>query len=261
MEEYNHFRTIGDAVAQALPGDTLGTLSLVFDHFNFYFANFCSHVAELSDGHYWQNSDLIIDKPLRFVGDENNPSNVVIELGGTVVWSAQGGYLEGITWRRPKISSVKQGCTLLRISKGGRVDMIQTVLDNEGSNGIVVYASGPGRKGTWVNSVLQNGSVGLLLKHNSQLNLTKVSDASNSYLLGSALLIACVGVCFQCVVRRTSTAGIECREGSQLEMMHCVVEPYFDLILADSSTARIDDKAFSKNTYQQPLHHPSQPTP
>ena len=199
----------------------------------------------MSDGHYWQNSDLIIEKPLRFVGDENNPSNVVIELGGTVVWSARGGHLEGITWRRPNIASVKQGCALLRISKGGRVDMIQTVLDNEGSNGIVVYASGPGNKGTWVNTVLQNGSVGLLLKQNSQINLTKVSDASNSDFLESALLIACVDVLFQCVVRRTSTAGIECREGSQLRMMHCVVEPYLDLILTDSSTAQIDNKPFS----------------
>jgi hypothetical protein len=34
---------------------------------------------ELGDGHYWINEpNLVIDFPLRIIGDEKNPSHVVI---------------------------------------------------------------------------------------------------------------------------------------------------------------------------------------
>jgi hypothetical protein len=53
--------SIEDAISAAHPGDTI----------------------ELGNGHYWVK-DLSIDFPLRFVGDENELSHVVIELSGSI---------------------------------------------------------------------------------------------------------------------------------------------------------------------------------
>jgi len=135
---YNHHATIEDALANALPGDTI----------------------ELGDGHYWVNDPgIIVDKPLRFVGDENNPANVVIEMSGSVQWTAKGGWIEGITFRRPKMSSGKTlpSFPMLEIGGAGRMDMIHSVFDNDGSTGPVVNISGSGKKGKWQGIVFRNG--------------------------------------------------------------------------------------------------------
>ena len=129
--------------------------------------------AELGDGHYWANEDLVVDKPLSFVGDEHNPSNVVIEMGGSFIWKALGGFCEGITFRRPKLSSGDHlQKEILRLEPGSRIHIIESVLDNEGSNGDVVLSKGG--KGTWRNVVVRNGSRGLSLKEHSQFQLTEV---------------------------------------------------------------------------------------
>lgn len=140
---YNHFANIEDALVTALPGDTI----------------------ELGDGHYWVNGPgIVIDKPLRFVGDENNPANVVIEMSGSVKWTAKGGWIEGITFRRPKMSSGKDlpYFSMLELRDSGKIDMIHSVFDNDGSTGPVGRISGSGNKGSWSNVVFRNGgSVGL----------------------------------------------------------------------------------------------------
>lgn len=135
--EYNHYRTISEAVSVALPGDTI----------------------ELGDGHYWANEDIVVSVPLRFVGDEHSPSNVIIEMSGTLRWQSQGGWIEGITFRRPKISSGEPvSRELLRIEKGSRLDVVQSVFNNEGCGGRVVTAVEPSAKRLWKGVVVKGGN-------------------------------------------------------------------------------------------------------
>merc|ERR1712048_1373871 len=117
-----HFATISEALDTALPGDTI----------------------ELADGHYWVNDPgILIDKPIRFVGDENNPTNVVIEISGSLQWSAKGGWVEGITFRRPKMTSGGKFVSLpiLDVMESGKIDIICSVFDNDGSTGPVANIS------------------------------------------------------------------------------------------------------------------------
>jgi hypothetical protein len=134
--EPNHYRTISEAVSVSLPGDTI----------------------ELGDGHYWVNEDLAVDIPLRLTGDENNPSNVIIEMSGTLTWRGKGGWCEGVTFRRPKISSAEPtNRELLRIEKGGRLDVVHSVFNNEGCRGSVVTVTESGSKGRWENVIVKGG--------------------------------------------------------------------------------------------------------
>lgn len=108
------------------------------------------------------------------IGDEHNPANVTIEMGGTFVWKAKGGFCEGVTFRRPKIgsgNSTKRA--LLRLEDGSRLDMLESVLDNEGGNDHVVVASNC--TGVWKNVILRNGDTGVVLKDSSALQLEGVS--------------------------------------------------------------------------------------
>jgi hypothetical protein len=103
---------------------------------------------------------LVIDKPVKLVGDENNPSNVVIEMSGSIQWLAKGGWIEGITFRRPKISSgTTPSCPMLEVKDAGRIDMIQSVFDNDGSTGSAVVLSGIGNKGKWDGVTVRNGGM------------------------------------------------------------------------------------------------------
>merc|ERR1711957_1042695 len=97
----NHFRTISDATQAALPGDTI----------------------ELGDGHYFINDPgLIVDKPLKFVGDEHDPAQVVMELSGDIIWNASGGWMEGITIRRSRTTSgINQNKEILRVGLGVQI--------------------------------------------------------------------------------------------------------------------------------------------
>ena len=116
-------------------------------------------LAELADGHYWVNEPgLVFDKPLKLIGDENNAANVVVEMSGCLTWTARGGWIEGVTFRRPKISTgVAVSSPMLTMNNESRVDMIQCVFDNDGSTGSVVTLSGSGYKGSWKDTVVRNG--------------------------------------------------------------------------------------------------------
>jgi len=98
--DHNHYRDIVSALSCCLPGDTI----------------------ELGDGHYWINEeDLVIDFPLRIIGDEKDPTHVVVELRGSVIWKATRGWIEGVTLRRPKINSSTDSTVnkkLLKIEDG-----------------------------------------------------------------------------------------------------------------------------------------------
>lgn len=140
------------------------------------------HCSELSDGHYYVSEPgLIVDKPLKFVGDENNPANVVIEMSGSIHWTGKGGWIEGITFRRPKIvSGSVPSAPMLHMVDKGRINVIQSVFDNEPSTGAVLAFSGTGSKGDWDGVSIRNGgSCGLILKGPIELKLKNCTIKGN----------------------------------------------------------------------------------
>lgn len=81
-----HYRTISEALAESLPGDTIGKF-ISFVTSKFAHAESRENESkiipfssiELGDGHYWINDpNLVIDFPLRIIGDEKDPSHVVV---------------------------------------------------------------------------------------------------------------------------------------------------------------------------------------
>lgn len=111
---HNHYRSLAEAITKTKQGDTI----------------------EFSDGHYWVNEDLTIDRPLRLVGDEYHPANVIIEMnnGSCIEWKGKGGWMEGITFRRPQIASSKVTTEpLIRMHSQSRLHMYACTIDNEGS--------------------------------------------------------------------------------------------------------------------------------
>jgi hypothetical protein len=151
--EWNHFKTISDALAAARPGDTI----------------------ELGDGHYWANADLFVDFPLRIVGDESNAANVVVEMGGTLAWRAPRGFVEGVTLRRPKISSATPvPLPLVRLEDAGRVDIVECCFDNAGGTGLVVLIVGQRPKGRWNRVLIKGGNGGISLGEGASLELFSV---------------------------------------------------------------------------------------
>jgi hypothetical protein len=139
-------------------------------------------MIELGDGHYWINDPgLMVDIPIKFVGDEEDPSHVVLELSGEISWKAAGGWMEGITVRRPKmISGASPKNDLLRIESGGRLDVYHCVFDNRGSVGNCVSMTGTGSGGHWVKATLQGASrdcSGLFVGQYACAELIDVSSA------------------------------------------------------------------------------------
>lgn len=134
--------------------------------------------TELSDGHYWVSGQgLAIEKPLKFVGDENNPSNVVIEISGSLEWKAMGGRMEGITFCRPKISASSVAPSpILKVTGIGRVDLGNCVFENNMYEESVTKLSGTGSKGCWSGILIRNGGWhGIEMEGSISLLLKKVS--------------------------------------------------------------------------------------
>lgn len=152
--------------------------------------------AELGDGHYWVNEPgLAIDFPLKFVGDENDPSHVVIELSGAITWRANG-FLEGVTLRRPKITGSKTKVTneLMAIAGGARVDMVHCVLNNAGSSGHVVSLNNS--RCHWYDVALKGSGEGsgVLVGEKADLEIVEVRKTQESAQMcvkGSVLIVAC----------------------------------------------------------------------
>lgn len=198
----NHFGTIADALQVAQPGDTL----------------------ELGDGHYWINEPgLDINIPLRFVGDENDPSHVIIELSGTIRWTSTSSFIEGVTFRRPKIGSSCQDEIL--VVNGGKMDMLQCVLNNQGSDENVAVVDGA--KCRWVGVVLSGSRLGsgLVLEGKASINLDSCQILSNK---GS---------------------GIVCSGGSHITMTNCEVgnNGDFGVLLQGNSKAAVTKSHFFHN--------------
>lgn len=134
----------------------------------------------MGDGHYFINEPgLVIEKPIKFVGDENEPAHVVLEMSGEMVWKSSGGWMEGITIRRPRISTgVTPNTEILRIEAGASLDMFNCVFDNRGCIGNCVSISGGGAGGRWEKASINGGSrdySGLLIEKNAKVVITDVS--------------------------------------------------------------------------------------
>ncbi len=143
--EKHHYRTIAEALQESLPGDTI----------------------ELGDGHYWINDlELFINNPLRIIGDEKDPSHVVIEVSGSIYWNASNGYIEGVTFRRPRISSGEQeALNILIIGKDSKLTTNRCVI--EGNAGGMELQS---------NGECANGN-GIVLHENGHLTMNEVSQS------------------------------------------------------------------------------------
>ena len=161
-----HYRTISEALAESLPGDTIGMSRGFSSKISHFHANLFRHTStsELGDGHYWINEpELIINVPLRIIGDEKDPSHVVIgkyslyflgwiykinisniqhtiyaiELSGKVTWRKSTGFMEGITFRRPRMGDKKMAKQeMLKIDRSkvvfmhGVLEGARTILNN-----------------------------------------------------------------------------------------------------------------------------------
>lgn len=113
--------------------------------------------------------------PLKLVGDENDPSNVVIEMGGTLIWKASSGWCEGVTFRRPKIASGEPTeSSILQVHSGGKLDIIESIFDNSGHSGTVVNMLGTGEKGSWKNVSVKGGDGGIHMDEGASLDLLQV---------------------------------------------------------------------------------------
>mmetsp|Transcript_24167 Transcript_24167/g.54927 ORF Transcript_24167/g.54927 Transcript_24167/m.54927 type:complete len:676 (+) Transcript_24167:647-2674(+) len=183
-----HYRTIDEAMQDALPGDTL----------------------ELGDGHYWLRDGLAIDFPLRIVGDERDPTNVVLELSGSVEWRGGGGWIEGVTFRRPRVSILDQSSIFLL--KNGSCNIVHSIMNNAGSMGTVLKCH---RSTLKMLDVTLRGegstrvsSCGVDIEDHSNLTLTKCRINNNSCTGLRSSYFSVVDLS-ECTFKRNSTFGLE----------------------------------------------------
>ena len=133
----------------------------------------------------------MVDKPIKFVGDEHEPAHVIIELSGEIILKSSGGWMEGITIRRPRIATHTPRSEILRIESGGRLDMFHCVFDNRGSiaNCVSVGSNAGGR---WENTSIHadlNGKHGLFIDKNAKVELLDVSSKLiNLYFLHEKMI-------------------------------------------------------------------------
>jgi len=124
---------------------------------------------------------LLVKSPVKIVGDENEPAHVILEMSGEIVWKAVGGWMEGVTIRRPRIATgVTPSNQILRI-EGGRLNMYNCVFDNRGSAGNCVLVSGNNAGGSWEKASIKGGShnkSGLLVENGASIELIDVSAVS-----------------------------------------------------------------------------------
>ncbi|CAJ1958026.1 unnamed protein product [Cylindrotheca closterium] len=198
---HNHYRTLDEVMMVALPGDTI----------------------ELSDGHYWVTEPgLVVDKPLKFVGDEKNPSNVVVEIAGSLGWKAKGGRMEGITFRRSAISThSKVPHPILNVTGIGRVDISNCVFDNGMYAGSVTILSGSGSKGSWRAVHIRNGgSHGVEMEGNINLDMKKSFVSGNC---GNGIKCSHQSMLslYETKVANNLGFALQCQSGSRADITNC----------------------------------------
>jgi len=237
-----HFRSISDAMASALPGDTI----------------------ELGDGHYWiHEPGISVDHPVRLVGDEHDPSHVVLEMSGTITWKGRGGWMEGITIRRPKMASESiAGMEILSVEGDGRVDMAYCVLDNEGGDGNTAKITGSGFKGKWDDVLIKNANAnnnGVRIEGKAILQLKKCEIKNNG---GNGM--SCIGTSVvrlsKCKIRGNNGYGICMDEKSCIQLIDSKITDNEKGSIHDGDTTRLlKDKSLSIKSVLEIIKNKKQP--
>jgi len=188
--DINHFRNFDGVMPTILPGDTI----------------------ELGDGHYWLNDGLDIDVPLRIVGDERDPTNVVLELSGCIKWKGKAGWIEGVTLQRPRVSSNDKN--LIFQFENGSCNIVHSIMNNTGSMGTIlkchhsciqmlnVTLRGEGKNNAGI------FSYGIDMDDGSKLQLNKCRINSNSSS-GIRLSNRSFLNIDECILKQNSKFGIE----------------------------------------------------
>lgn len=203
--EPNHYATIAEALAVALPGDSI----------------------ELADGHFCvSDPGMIVDKRLKLIGDEENPSNVVIEMSGSIQWTASGGWIEGVTFRRPKLASgSRPTLPIISVVGAGKVDIVHSVFDNDGSTGPVSSLCGPAgtKKGTWKDVVIRNGGSAGIDLDGTSLELIESTIRGNK---GDGIKAANQSTIklAKCTIERNLGFGVRFPSGCKAEFLKCTFE-------------------------------------
>lgn len=96
-------------------------------------------------------------------------------MSGTLIWRARGGFIEGVTFRRPKISvAMLPKKDMLHLENGGRLHMVESILDNEGADGCTAIVCGSGTYAKWKKVALTGGNIGLSVDHGASLTFEQV---------------------------------------------------------------------------------------
>lgn len=139
----------------------------------------CIIHLELGDGHYFVNDPgLIVNSPVRIVGDENEPAHVILEMSGELVWKARGGWMEGVTIRRPRIAAGGTPSNQIMRIDGGRLNMYNCEFDNSGNIGHCISVNGKKSGGSWERVIIKGGShdkSGLVVANGACIQLIDVS--------------------------------------------------------------------------------------
>lgn len=156
------------------------------------------------------------------MGDEHNPSNVVVELSGSLTWTAKGGFIEGVTFRRPKISSGTPPTNdLLVVEADGRVDVLNSVFDNDGCTGVVANVSGKNmRKGRWKSAVLKGGELGLDIQNGSVELIKGVIKGNKAGGVKCSGITSSISL-LETKVEKNQGPGVHARERSHTKLNNC----------------------------------------
>ena len=149
-------------------------------------------------------------------------------MSGSIRWQAKKGWIEGITFRRPRLS--KEGSVapeIICVEGGGRVDIFNSILNNDGSLKSPAIVRGVDSKGTW-RSVKLTGAIaspGLVLEDRADVILQN------------------------CNVSHNGGSGIVCQSNSRLQMANCIVERNagFGVCLGGNSRCEIAKCRFIEN--------------
>ncbi|CAN0293858.1 unnamed protein product, partial [Ectocarpus fasciculatus] len=122
--EPGQYKSIADALAAAEAGDTV----------------------VLGPGHHWEG-DLSSDKAVRILGEATDPARVLIEMTGSVRWTARKGLVVGVSLRRPRPCPDKG--PLIKVDSGGNLQLSACHVNNKQAG-----EASPGLEVTDANSIL-----------------------------------------------------------------------------------------------------------
>lgn len=123
-------------------------------------------------------------------------------------------------------SGLPLAAAMLEVQGGGKLDVIQSIFDNDGSTGPVVVMSGTGNKGQWQGVAIRHGgSTGISLEGDVHMELT------------------------DCIIKGNRGDGISTSNGARFNLTNCRVEQNqgHGVRLARGCGADIFNSHFEKN--------------